>query len=206
MPDSATASATTAPVDTFLAESGLDAFGPPPLLEGEKAADYDILLRRIFAAVDPQDFAERIWVRDIADLSWETLRLRRFKIFLIESAEELSLNKVLAPLEPQPRDRYRLVNDYVAQDPDSIKVVEDMLETLKRGKLYVHALSYASYQNRLAEIERLLAQMEGRRNMAFREIDRRRETKLRLKALLRKIEDEALTASVAEHEVGHAAA
>lgn len=192
MPDRATAFATTHPMDTFLTNSGFDAFGPPPLLEGEKVADYDTLLRRIFAAVDPIDFAERIWVRDIADLTWEILRLRRFKIFLIESAEELSLNKVLAPIETQPRDRYKLINDYVAQDPDSIKVVEDMLDILKRSKLYVHALSYASYQSRLAEIERLLTQMEGRRNMAFREIDRRRETKLRLKTQLCEIEDQAL--------------
>ena len=57
-------------------------FAPPPLLAGENSADYDELLAGISATVKPSDTVEEIWVRDLVDLVWETLRLRRFKACL----------------------------------------------------------------------------------------------------------------------------
>jgi hypothetical protein len=54
-------------------------FGPAPLIEGEDAGAYDELLVRISSAVRPADIFEEIWVRDVVDLVWEALRLRRLK-------------------------------------------------------------------------------------------------------------------------------
>jgi hypothetical protein len=53
--------------------------GQPPLIEGEDGAAYNQFHGGIAASVKPKDFLEEIWVRDIADLSWEVLRLRRIK-------------------------------------------------------------------------------------------------------------------------------
>jgi hypothetical protein len=58
-------------------------FGPPPLYEGEDASAYDDLLAQISAAVKPADILEDIWVRDVVDLLWESLRLRRLKANLM---------------------------------------------------------------------------------------------------------------------------
>jgi hypothetical protein len=46
-----------------------------PLLEGEDSAAYDELATRVFSAVEPTDFIEEIWARDLADVSWNLLRL-----------------------------------------------------------------------------------------------------------------------------------
>jgi hypothetical protein len=42
-------------------------FGLPPLIEGEKTADYNELLAAVSAAVRPADIFERIWQREFAD-------------------------------------------------------------------------------------------------------------------------------------------
>jgi hypothetical protein len=52
-------------------------FGSPPIIEGEKAKDYQKLLERVFEAIAPADFIEEIWARDLADVTWSMFRLRR---------------------------------------------------------------------------------------------------------------------------------
>src|SRR5262245_33212592 len=60
-----------------LSSASLRLFGPPPLLEGEDAAAYEELAARLFSAVQPTDFIEEFWARDLTDASWNILRLRR---------------------------------------------------------------------------------------------------------------------------------
>jgi hypothetical protein len=73
-------------------------FGPPPLLEGEDTAAYDELLVRISGAVKPADIFEEIWVRDIVDLVWEALRLRRLKANLMTTVAHKGLREILEQL------------------------------------------------------------------------------------------------------------
>ena len=75
--------------------SRLSLFGVRPLFAGEDAAAYDQLLARISAAVKPADVIEEIWIQDVADLSWEVLRLRRLKTDLMTSSAYRGLRKVL---------------------------------------------------------------------------------------------------------------
>jgi hypothetical protein len=60
-------------------------FGPPPLIIGEDADAYEELLARVSADVEPKDILEEIWVRDIVDLAWGLLRLRRLKAGLFNA-------------------------------------------------------------------------------------------------------------------------
>ena len=53
--------------------------GPAPMLHGEDDHAYAELLGRVQADVGPKDILEEFWVRDVVDLFWETLRLRRMK-------------------------------------------------------------------------------------------------------------------------------
>ena len=73
-------------------------FGPLLVLEGEDAAAYDALLERVAGAVDPADVLEEIWVRDVVDLAWDALRLRRLKASLMTAASHEGLESVLTPL------------------------------------------------------------------------------------------------------------
>jgi hypothetical protein len=72
----------------------LAALGPPPLIEGEDGAAYDELLLRISTAVKPADIIEDFWVRDITDLVWEAVRLRRLKVNLMKSTAYKGLRGV----------------------------------------------------------------------------------------------------------------
>src|SRR3954463_7763989 len=79
-----------------------DVFGPPALIEGENPADYGQMLANISRAVKPKDFLDEIWVRDVADLTWECLRMRRLKAALLSSAAGDGLETLLRPLLGYP--------------------------------------------------------------------------------------------------------
>ncbi len=67
------------PPEYVIENSGRALLGRLPLIRGEDGCAYNELCARIAAAVKPKDFPEEIWVRDVADLSWEVFRLRRIK-------------------------------------------------------------------------------------------------------------------------------
>src|SRR5215204_4865356 len=69
-----------------LAEDVGQLLGAPRLIAGEDGKAYDALLARVRDAVQPNDIIEQFWVRDVVDLVWETMRLRRWKADLLKSA------------------------------------------------------------------------------------------------------------------------
>jgi len=73
-------------------------FGPTPLFFGEDQAQYEAIRDQISAAVGPLDFLEEIWVNDVVDLVWETLRLRRLKAALLQVAMPEGLAEILKPM------------------------------------------------------------------------------------------------------------
>ena len=90
------------------ATSIADLLGPPPVLLGEDAAKFAKILSQITASVKPTDAIEEIWARDVADLTWEVLRLRRLKVGLLLACAHAGLARVLRPLigdeaEKRPR-------------------------------------------------------------------------------------------------------
>src|SRR3954447_15703019 len=78
------------------AEVGVD-LGPPALLEGEDLAKYERLSGQVTAAVEPADVIEVFWVRDVVDLLWEVLRLRRLKASLLLASSASGLEQLLTP-------------------------------------------------------------------------------------------------------------
>ena len=67
----------------------------PPLIAGEDAAAYDDLLARISAALEPSDILEEIWVRDVVDMVWDALRLRRLKAQLLTVSAYEGMHTIL---------------------------------------------------------------------------------------------------------------
>ena len=56
---------------------------PAPLLPSEKETDYAEVALAIVKAAHPKDAIEDLLTRDVIDLSWEVLRLRRLKAGLL---------------------------------------------------------------------------------------------------------------------------
>jgi hypothetical protein len=81
---------------TAEAASPADPLGPAALLRWEDPGAYDILLAQLTAAVAPADMLEAVFVRDIADLSWEVLHLRRHKAQLLNVVSHKGVRALLS--------------------------------------------------------------------------------------------------------------
>ena len=151
-----------------------DAFGPPPLLEGEDPAAYESLLKGVLESVEPEGFIEDMWVRDVVDITWDILRVRRIKARIVNAARATALSEMLEPqlrYEPnKPIDRWR------AGDAAARKEVLQRLGSIGRNLDDVTARAFALKLQQMEQIDRLIAQAEARRNQALREIERRRDT------------------------------
>ena len=71
---------------------------PAPLLPGEQEADYLALIARIVAVAQPRDAIEELLTRDVIDLSWEILRLRRMKSGLLRASIGVGIGRVMRSL------------------------------------------------------------------------------------------------------------
>jgi hypothetical protein len=143
-------------------------FGPPPLIGGEDAAAYDELLARFSVAIKPTDALEEMWLRDVVDLTWETLRMRRLKRTLLASAMLDQLNSKYEPEE--------LLHRWAARDPDAIEEVDRLLAS---DGLTVDDVAAKAFSNKIWDFERIdrtVMNAEARRNAALRELERHRET------------------------------
>jgi hypothetical protein len=71
---------------------------------------------QISAAVRPLDFLEKIWVNDVVNLVWETLRLRRLRAAPLQSAAPDSIYRVMSHL---PDYCSELATNWASREPDS---------------------------------------------------------------------------------------
>ena len=150
-------------------------FGPPPLLEGEDTAAYDELLVRISGAVNPADIFEEIWVRDIVDLVWEALRLRRLKANLMTATAYRGLEQILKPLVGFLEEEH-LAKAWAARDQSAIKRVDKLLASAGLTMDAVMAQTLSISLDDIERIDRMIATAEVRRNAILREVDRHRTT------------------------------
>ena len=168
-------------------------FGPAPILEVEDASAYEELLAQISSAVKPPDIIGDFWVRDVVDLTWEILRLRRLKISLVEGAVPRTLRKTLAllvnfPEHSKPMDR--LIKMWFANEPSAIRRINKYLKSANINFDTVVARTFVNNLESIERIERLVTIAEGRRNAILREIDRRRANFAQmLRSSVKEIED-----------------
>jgi hypothetical protein len=147
-------------------------FGAPPLIDGEDAAAYEGLLERVADAVAPADVLEEMWVRDVVDLAWEALRLRRLKATLLTAAAHQGVDAVLTPLIG-----YRsiaLSNRWAAREHDAVTQVDGLMAAAGFGMDAVRAQTLAVRIDDVERIDRMSQQAENRRDAALYEIARHR--------------------------------
>ena len=152
--------------------------GPPPLLHNESLVDYEGLKARLRAKIVPQDVLEEIWVRDILDLQWEVLRMRRLKARLLANSSPAGLESLL-----HRRINYSDVGKFVDAwgrgKKEDLREIEQLLETRGLSLDDVDAHSFLKRLEPLESIDRMISHAEARRNNALREIERAREAAAR---------------------------
>ena len=145
---------------------------PAALLAGEDAAAYDDLAARIAAAVRPADILEEIWVRDVVDLVWDVVRLRRLKAGLFVAAASDGMAAVLRGLGAMFADG--MARRWAAREPTAVGDADEYLAAAGLGPDAVVARTFAVNIDTFERIDRLIMAAEARRAAALREIDRRR--------------------------------
>jgi hypothetical protein len=184
--------------------SRLDLFGPPPLLEGEDEAAYDETIARMSSAVGPTDFLEEIWVRDLADLTWNIMRLRRIQSAFLADRVWDDVNEEassLAEADPelmegtkeQKEEMNRLLDSdselsweaRMAKYPRANEKFQKLWEAAKstldvdviQAKIIVREL------NTIERIEHLIMAARQRFDAVVREIDRHRIMQIQLSSV-----------------------
>ena len=152
--------------------------GPPPLLPNESLVDYEGLKARLLAKIVPQDVLEEIWLRDILDLQWEVLRMRRLKARLLANSSPSGLESLLHR-RVNYSDVGKFVDAWGRGNKEDIKEIELLLKSRGLGLDDVDAHSFLKRLEPLESIDRMISQAEARRNNALREIERAREAAAR---------------------------
>jgi hypothetical protein len=154
---------------------GLTLLGPPPLIEGENAAAYGELLNRISAAVKPKDILEEIWVREVIDLVWEGLRLRRLKSNLLAASTHAGLEQILNTL-CDFFEADRLSKSWARNEAAGRKEVKQLLASAGLSMDAVMAQTLSLKIDDIERIDRMVMAAEARRDATLREIERHRAT------------------------------
>jgi hypothetical protein len=104
--------------------------GPAPLLRWESPERYERVLASMAQAVDPKDWIEWVWTKDLVDLGWEAARARRAQA----AAVGLAYKKALAHLMGGHRDsligaehRVRIAR-LSSGDQDELRAFRETLE------------------------------------------------------------------------------
>jgi hypothetical protein len=156
-------------------------FGQPPLLSDESKTQYDELLCGFAGSVEARDIIEWFWVKDIADLTWEILRMRRFKVGIIDVAKKSALEAIMLSLTETGEILsfdLNISKRLAAQWFTDAKAKEEIFALLARHDLNAEAIAAQAFMLRCTELEaaeRMLASAEKRRNETLREISLRRE-------------------------------
>ena len=143
---------------------------PPPLVRGEDRAAYDQLATRITMAVAPENVIEEIWVRDVVDLVWEAMRLRRLKagLFTVGASDGMAATlRAIGGWSSQARE-------WAARKPGAVAAVNAQLSAAGLDMDDVTASTFAVRIDQFERIERMLAAVEVRRAAALNAIDNRR--------------------------------
>jgi hypothetical protein len=142
-----------------------------PLLITETAHDFERIRDSLNEEIMPRGIVERMYVADIAFLTWEILRFRRCRAALINLKFHDALKKLLRGLSDIGSETYVAANDLSHDwftDPDARKEVLQILEQFHLDESAIEAEAIRESAEDLELLDRLLASLETRRNKALR--------------------------------------
>jgi hypothetical protein len=145
--------------------------GEPNVVLGEDADSYNALLTQVSRVLAPRDVLEDMWMRDVVDLAWDVLRLRRLKAHLLKLRARDGVRDVISPLV---RNAWRVSDKWTAGNAAALDTVD---AALKSAGLSIDTVMAATLRNEIDYVERidaLIASAENRRSLALLEIERYR--------------------------------
>lgn len=160
-------------------------FDKRPIVDGEKADEYDNLLETIHDRVGPIDFIEELWVKDVVDLLWDARRYRRWRDSILVQARYAAAVKCaftalmndMSHLESE--DVYQaqaedLASGWVRGDDEKALKLDFLIMGLGLTLSDLIAQGFLLKLTEVERIERMIASANQRRDVLLREIIRKR--------------------------------
>jgi hypothetical protein len=131
-----------------------------PILTSEDPNIFFALLFECIKSVDPRDYFEWVWVRDISLLNWEIRRLHGFKWQIIEVGRiEVMLSSKPANWDPGENATDEVIDPWLKSN------------VVSAGVLLEDKFRFDTYQ----ALDRMIASAELRRDKIIRELECHRE-------------------------------
>jgi len=148
-----------------------------PLLVTKTADDYNALRDALTHQIKPRGILDEIYVVEIADLTWQIQRLRRWKTAILNTAFVSALERIFDKLLERagygPLEAINAARDIAQRWFTNRQVRKKGAKLLRQFKLDESAIEAEAFCNSSKAIElldRLLASAEARRNKALRAI------------------------------------
>ena len=144
----------------------------PRLLFSESAEKFAELLERVTEEIKPNGDIEMSYVRDIADILWETMRYRRFKADILNTAFQDALQTVLKQLLPKDdyefpfqrqNDAESMADDWFATKKTK-RQVSRLLRKHQMDEGAIEAQAFRSCADDIERLHRLLTTLQFRRD------------------------------------------
>lgn len=149
--------------------------GEPALLMGERKQDYLALQKKIEAVIVPRDYIEIIFVRDLTDLTWKILRLRRLEPAIIHSAHGVAIYNLMEAITGDDQEALSASRAWESGNKETREAMPGYLQERGYSADDLNARAIALMSPILEMLERIGANSEIRRNEILRQIERRRE-------------------------------
>jgi hypothetical protein len=187
------------PAETFdVPQEFYDLLGSPTFAPSDNSANYSLIVKRMLESIRPKDFIERLFVRDLIDLTWEECRLRQIREALLAESRGAAVERLLMRknLREVPEGAERVARGQAkdqfknwANDRAKRKEIEEDLNKNSQGEdQAILAASYSEIYKELESVKKSIAFAQQRRMALLREIEHRREFAQRA----RKASDEAV--------------
>jgi hypothetical protein len=165
----------TDPTDNASGEETTASRPYPMVLMTENEDEFASLHEELEQDIQPKGFVERMYVRDTAALLWEIIRLRRFKIAIVNNALRMALQNILRQILFKPefleKPDYELEADTLAYDWfHSQKAKTQVAKLLRQFRLDESAIEAEAFRLMSSDIDRLdrmLTLAEVRRDKAL---------------------------------------
>jgi hypothetical protein len=155
-------------------------FGPPPVLRSESTQSYDEIMTRLMECFAPRNFIQQIFIKELADCTWEMARYTRHKTLTMQARFQQRLEFQAQRQRAAAQSKDTLAKGPAGQareaatTPDDVldglvKEIDDML--LKPAAEIGHVRALEVVLVKLERINKLLDAARERRNNILEQIE-----------------------------------
>ena len=157
--------------------------GSPTMLAGDNEEQFSRLESAIIAHLKPQDVFEEIWTREIVELLFDIMRLRRWKVRLLEVNERNALDQYIWRNYSRPLGTDPLLSQWMKREPEAQKKIFDFISPVDRSYEHVEANTVIHNIDVLSSLDSMLLAIEKRKDGVIKELEFYRDRKAKRGAI-----------------------